>query len=163
MSFLLANVPDRAPFDITDLNQPRLNRIETAIQPLGRAIRNPTAAYDIVFDLSGTERGLRSACQSVTPGGRLCTLSHLPSASQTDFLLEEILHRDVTFTASYLDGGDSNLAFSMHLLESRWTSSWSSLLAIQPLDALPQLLETRAASFANKTILDMTMLSCGEP
>lgn len=155
MAFLLFNEP-AVTFDVTDLDEVRLDRMEQVIAPRGRTVRPPSGQYDVVLDVSGSVGGLRLACERVGPGGRLCTMSHLPGGTNADFVLELLVHKDVSFHLSYLNGEPSNLARSIALLEQEWTPAWSTLLEVRPLDALTDVFRHGSApSPAMKVIIDV--------
>lgn len=153
MAFLLFNEP-AVTFDVTDLDPVRLRRIGQVIGPRGRTVRKPSGQYDVVLDVSGSVNGLRVACESVAPGGRLCTMSHLPDGACATFLFDLLLHKDVTFNLSYLNGESGNLARSIALLEQQWVPAWSTLLEVRPLDALTDVFRDGSApSPAMKVII----------
>jgi len=154
MAFLLWH-ESAVAFDITDVNQLRLKRIGQVIDPRGRAIGTPSGAYDVVLDVSGSVSGLRVACDSVGPGGRLCTMSHLTSGTSAEFLLDLLVRKDVTFNLSYLNGESSNLSRSIALLEHSWTPAWSLLLDVPALDALPDVFREGPAPSSSKVIIDL--------
>ncbi|MHB8466239.1 MAG: hypothetical protein ACYDD7_15580 [Acidimicrobiales bacterium] len=155
LAFLLMHGETRTAFSVTDLNLARLDRMRRVIRPVGEAVANPAGKYDVVFDVSGAVSGLRLACQTVAPGGRICTMSHLPGGTTYEFLFEELMHKDVTFTISYLNGEPANLADAIRLIESHWGDQWDTMLNVVPLDRLPTVISERASSPWNKTIVDL--------
>ena len=158
MSFLLTHLEPRVAFEVTDLNPARLESIGRLIGPAGRGVGQPRGHYEVVFDVSGARSGLRTACESVMAGGRLCTLSHLADGTPAEFLFEHLPHKDVTFTISYLNGERSNLAGAVELLERYWDEDWDTLLEVRPLDALPRVMRERSKSHRNKTVIDLGYL-----
>ncbi len=154
MAFLLCNVSG-VTFDIAELDPARQCRISKVIGPHGRAVGEPSEQYDVVLDVSGTAAGLRLGCERVSPGGRLCTMSHLPETTDAQFLLTLLLHKDVTFNLSYLNGDTENLTKSIALLEQQWTPIWSSLLEVRPLTDLDGIFRDGPAAFGNKVVVDV--------
>jgi (R,R)-butanediol dehydrogenase/meso-butanediol dehydrogenase/diacetyl reductase len=141
-------------FDVTDLMADRLQRLGGVVAPLGAVVPEPTEEYAVVLDVSGTVSGLRSACDRVSPGGRLCTLSHLADDADVGFMLQTLVRKDVTLVFSYLDGPSTNLARAMLMLEE-WPPAWSALLDVRPLGELPEIFEGRASSPANKVVVEV--------
>ncbi|MGV1008318.1 MAG: zinc-dependent alcohol dehydrogenase [Dermatophilaceae bacterium] len=143
-------------FEVTDLDPSRLARLGSAIAPLGRAVSEPAGDYDVVVDVSGTVTGLRVACEVVRPGGRLCTMSHLPDHADVRFLPTLLEAKDVTLTMSYLNGPATTLTEAIRLLEGNWTANWGQLLEVKPLNDLPSVFAERNRSIANKAVIDVT-------
>jgi threonine dehydrogenase-like Zn-dependent dehydrogenase len=141
------------PFDITDTNADRLALLAHAVAPIGTAVARPEGEYDVVFDVSGSEGGLRAACDHVRPGGRLCTLSHLGGHSTADFLLEAITYNDITFKVSFLNGELETLRIAARLLSERWTPAWDEIIEIVPLADLQRAYEGRRGSPWCKTLV----------
>jgi hypothetical protein len=81
-------------------------------------------------------------------------MSHLPSATSADFLLDLLVRKDVTFNLSYLNGEASNLARSIALLEQCWTPAWNTLLDLRPVESLPGVFRD-AQSSSIKVIIDL--------
>jgi threonine dehydrogenase-like Zn-dependent dehydrogenase len=149
---LSAERPDH-PFAVDDLRPERLAHIAGAC-PLAQPIATSAVTeYDVVFDLSGTEDGLRAATDRVIRGGRLCTMSHLDGYATADFLLAALTRRDVTFTVSYLNGERTNLARAASLIGERWTPAWDATIETVPFDALQDAFARRRLSPACKTIV----------
>ena len=156
MAFALCRQRPALNFEITDAMPERLAGIEAAISPVGRAVAAPDGEYDVVFDLSGTESGLRLACEHTLGGGRLCSMSH-PNGDQIGaFLLSTILREDITFTASYLNGESAVLEEAARLLEQRWSSDWDRLIEVIPLEQIQTAYENRPSSPYCKTIIDVS-------
>jgi|HubBroStandDraft_6_1064221.scaffolds.fasta_scaffold59237_3 threonine dehydrogenase-like Zn-dependent dehydrogenase len=153
MAFALCNQSPAHPFDIIDLSSNRLAFIGAAISPNGRAVLQPASEYDVVFDLSGSESGLRVGCTYVKPGGRLCSMSHLDGYTTAEFLLAALTRKDVTFTVSYLNGEAENLATATRLLTETWSTSWDRLLELVPIDQLQQAFGRRRTSPWCKTVI----------
>lgn len=154
MAFLLCN--ETITFDVTDLEPERLSRIGQAIGDQGRTVGTPPRGrYDVVLDVSGSVSGLEVACEAVRPGGRLCTMSHLPDRTDAQFLLDLLLHKDVTFTLSYLNGQSTNLARSMTLLEQQWTPQWGALLDLRPLADLADVFGSGSTVSSSKVVIDI--------
>ena len=151
MAFTLHH--DALKFDITDAMPERSALIAGVIEPVGRAIKNPEVEYDVVFDLSGTESGLRAACAHVVPGGRVCSMSHIDGAAPGAFLLTALTRRDVSFKVSYLNGERSNVAHAAELLRDAWDASWDAVVDIIPLEGLAQAFHGRRASPWCKTVI----------
>jgi threonine dehydrogenase-like Zn-dependent dehydrogenase len=145
-----------ASFDIAEQSPSRASQIESAVSPLGRLVPQPKEdEYDVVFDLSGSESGLKAGCRLVKPGGRLCSMSHLDGHSDASFLLAALTRRDVSFTVSYLNGEWSNLETAVSLLEDGWSATWEGLLRIVSVDDLQREFETRRAAPWCKTVIDL--------
>ncbi|MDX6306975.1 MAG: hypothetical protein QOI06_21 [Nocardioidaceae bacterium] len=153
MSFALRTCSPSTSFDITDVMPARLGSIAAVISPTGRGVPEPEGEYDIVFDLSGTESGLRSACASVRAGGRLCSMSHIAGPAAGSFLLSSLTRRDVTFTVSYLNGERDTLRAAADLLDGGWTPAWDALVEVVPLADLQGAFERRPRSHSCKTMI----------
>jgi len=153
MSFALSMSPSPFAFDVIDRLESRVQLIAHAAAPHGRRISEVSRSYDVVFDLSGTEDGLRLACESVKPGGRLCTMSHLDGYGDAPFLLAALTRRDVTFKVSYLNGEPENLKIAAGLLSTQWNARWSNAVQVVPLDGLQSAFEGRRESLHCKTII----------
>lgn len=141
------------PFDVVDTDPLRLDRLGRVIAPSGRAITAPSGRYDVVIDASGTAGGLRAACDSAGPGGRLSTMSHLPDGTDVGFLLG--VRSDITVTFSYLNGEPANLRASVDLLERYWTPGWNALLDIRSLRDLPAVFREGSVPGSFKVIIDV--------
>lgn len=141
------------PFEITDVLTSRLALAQAAAEPIGRAVGRPTGEFDIVFDLSGSESGLRAGCHYVKPGGKLCSMSHLDGYSNGDFLLGALTRRDVTFTVSYLNGERETLRRAASALEEAWSGPWDHLMDVVPLKGLPEAFATRRTAPRCKTVV----------
>lgn len=146
---------DALSFEITDPITPRLSLTKEAAAPHGRAVAQPDGEYDLVFDLSGSESGLRAACSHVKPGGRLCSMSHLDGYSSCDFLLGSLTRKDVSFKVSYLNGEPEILRAAANLLERAWTPAWDKLVKIVPLDQLQEAFESRRTAPWCKTVIEI--------
>lgn len=155
MAFALCRQRPALEFEITDLIGERLDRIEPAIRPAGRCVAAPEGEYDVVFDLSGTESGLRVACDHVRPGARICSMSHPSGEEISPFLVSAILRLDVTFTVSYLNGEPVRLQEAARLLERGWGPEWGATLEILPLNELQDAYEQRPRSPWCKTVIDV--------
>ena len=155
-SFALCNGRPIGAFDVTDINHGRLSRLEKALEPVGRAVSEVTEQYDVVMDVSGTATGLRAACVAVSPGGRLCTVSHLPDHADISFLLDILIHKDATLAISYLNGSVSTMVAAIRLLETNWTPTWKHLIEVRPLSDLKSVFAQRSASSANKVVIDVS-------
>jgi threonine dehydrogenase-like Zn-dependent dehydrogenase len=156
MAFALCNGSIRPPFEITDESASRLSLIAGAVGPSGVAVAKPTGEYDVVFDLSGSESGLRAACIYVRAGGRLCSLSHLDGCSTGEFLLPALTRRDVAFKISYLNGERDTLHTAARLLAEHWSPSWERILEVVPIERLAQSFEQRRGSAWCKTIVKVS-------
>lgn len=154
-AFALCGTGHIAGFDVMERNPVRLARIGRSIEPLGRAVSEPAAPYDVVVDASGTVAGLRTACEVVSRGGRLCTLSHLPDDADAGFLLHLLSTKDVSVAISYLNGPATTLTEAIRLLERDWTARWDDLIEVRPLSDLPSVFAQRSTSTANKVIIDV--------
>ncbi len=155
MAFALCNRGRPIPFDITDEMPSRLALIAKAVDPLGTAVSTPRGEYDVVFDLSGSESGLRLACESVKRGGKVCSLSHLEGYTNGEFLLPTLTPRDATFTVTYLNGEIENLKHAVTMLADRWGPDWDAIIEIVPLHHLQEAYESRRRSGWCKTIVEI--------
>jgi threonine dehydrogenase-like Zn-dependent dehydrogenase len=154
MAFALCRQAPAVAFEITDEMASRLALIKAAVAPLGQAVAHPQGEYDVVFDLSGSESGLRLACTHTRPGGRLCSMSHLDGYSTADFLLGSLTRRDVTFTVSYRNGERETLGVAIELLERGWSPAWDRLVEVVPLDQLQDAFENRRRAPWCKTLIE---------
>ena len=163
MAFALSHADIATAFDVTDTDRARLDSLEPLLGTRGTTTLSPSRnGYDVVLDCSGDPSGLRSACDHVVPGGRLCTMSHLP-ADAAGFLLEALLHKDVTFNLSYLNGERGNLERAIRLLEQHWDERWDQLLEVRPPSDLVDAIANRSQSPKNKTIIDLRTRQPGVP
>ena len=153
-AFVLCHTAQVTGFDVTDREPTRLARLAEVVAPVGLAAAAPSDAYGVVLDVSGTVAGLQEACERLAPGGRLCTMSHLPDDADVG-LLERLVHKDATVTISYLNGPATTLARAVRLLEQSWSPEWDRLLDVRPLDDLPAVLAGRSTSSANKVVIDV--------
>jgi threonine dehydrogenase-like Zn-dependent dehydrogenase len=153
MAFALSTSPSPFAFDVIDRVESRVGLLTNAAAPCGRRIREVTGPYDVVFDLSGSEDGLRLACDSVKPGGRLCVMSHLDGYGGAPFLLGALTRRDVTFKVSYLNGEPENLRIAASLLSTWWNVQWEDALEVVPFESLQSAFERRRESPRCKTIV----------
>jgi threonine dehydrogenase-like Zn-dependent dehydrogenase len=156
LAFALSRVQRSTPVEVTDLLATRLSLLGRAADPQVRAVSMAEGEYDVVFDLSGTEDGLRVATGSVRAGGTLCVLSHLVAESSGGFLLKALTRRDVTFKVSYLNGERANLERAAHMLIDGWGVAWQDALEVVAIDDLQAAFERRRASPACKTIIQIT-------
>jgi threonine dehydrogenase-like Zn-dependent dehydrogenase len=155
MAFALCNNVPAIPFEIAESLEGRRVAIDAAIRPVGQGIAAPDGEYDVVFDLSGTESGLREACDHVKAGGRLCVMSHLGGYTSGDFLLDRLTRKDVTLTISYLNGEPDNLLSAARMLTKSWNASWDQLIEVLPLDRLQHAFESRRTSPWCKTLVQV--------
>lgn len=156
LAFAFSQMQRSTPVEVTDLLGTRLSLLDRAAAPQVRGVPAAAGEYDVVFDLSGTEDGLRVATSSVRAGGTLCVLSHLMAESSGGFLLKALTRRDVTFKVSYLNGERANLERAAHMLTDGWGVAWQGALEIVALDDLQAAFEQRRASPACKTIIQIT-------
>jgi threonine dehydrogenase-like Zn-dependent dehydrogenase len=156
MAFVLCNRSAGPKFEITDKSASRLSLIAGAIGSSGTPISEPTGEYDVVFDLSGSESGLRDACEHVIAGGRLCSMSHLDGRSTGEFLLPALTRRDVAFKLSYLNGERDTMQTAARLLAEHWSPAWEKILEVVPLERLPQAFEQHRESPWCKTIVKVS-------
>lgn len=153
MAFALCNGQPPIPFDIVDAMPSRLSAIGAAIAPTGRALPEPEGEYDVAFDLSGTEDGLRKACAHTKAGGTLCSMSHLSSDTPAPFLMGDLTRRDINFKVSYLNGERQTLAEAASLLDAGWSAAWNDLVEIVPLEELTEAFLRRRTSPWCKTVI----------
>ncbi len=159
LAFALACDPGSPPFDVVDVNADRLARLACPISGAGETIRRVDGLYDVVFDLSGSEDGLRRATAAVRPGGRLCTMSHLDGYSDASFLLGSLTRRDITFTVSYLNGNGEHLDTAIGMLARSWYGAWDDTFETVSGEDVRKAFSQRRSSPYNKTILDVRFLS----
>jgi threonine dehydrogenase-like Zn-dependent dehydrogenase len=155
MAFALCNREQPVPFDITDEMPSRLSLIAGAVDPIGTAVPAPRGEYDVVFDLSGSESGLRMACERVKRGGKVCSLSHLEGYTNGEFLLPTLTPRDATFTVTYLNGELENLQRAATMLGTGWGPRWDAIIEIVPLRRLPEAYQGRRQSSWCKTMIQI--------
>jgi (R,R)-butanediol dehydrogenase/meso-butanediol dehydrogenase/diacetyl reductase len=155
LAFAISTARPAISFEVTDTVRSRMALIESAA-PLAQGIDEPNGEYDVVFDLSGSESGLRSACAHTRPGGRLCTMSHLDGYSHADFLLGALTRRDITFTVSYLNGERETLHAAASALAHSWSPAWDQLLETVPIEALQEAFVTRRTTPRCKTLIEVS-------
>lgn len=143
-------------FDLVEVIPERLESIASAIEPMGRAVTEAIGEYDAVFDLSGAESGLRTACEKVRSGGRLCTMSHLDGYSNADFLLAALTRRDIPFKVSYINGEQETMDAAARLLSRSWSRKWDPLLEVVPLGDLQTAFERRRGSPFCQTLIQVS-------
>lgn len=161
MAFALCNHSPPIPFDITDRFRERLSLIVGAIAPTGQSVAQPQGCYDVVFDLSGTESGLKRACDIVSPGGRLCSMSHIDGAIAGPYLVRALTPRDATFTLSYLNGQPETMRMAADLLASGWSDVWDELVQVRPLAELQHAFDERPRSPWCKTMIAISPQQAG--
>jgi threonine dehydrogenase-like Zn-dependent dehydrogenase len=154
LAFALSSQKPALPFEITD-KLPARSALTAAATTSARAVPTPDGEYDVVFDLSGSEAGLSVACQHTTPGGRLCTMSHLDGYSKADFLLASLTRRDITFTVSYLNGERDTMRNAAIALAESWTPAWDRLVHVLPAESLQSAFETRRVAPWCKTLIEI--------
>jgi threonine dehydrogenase-like Zn-dependent dehydrogenase len=154
LAFALSRQEPALPFEITDI-LPARSALIAAASTAARAVPAPDGEYDVVFELSGSETGLRAACQHTRPGGRLCTMSHLDGYSNADFLLASLTRRDITFTVSYLNGEQDTMRSAAMALADSWTPAWDQLLHVLPAESLQNALQTRRTVPWCKTLIEI--------
>ena len=155
LAFALCAQEPGIDFELTDLLPERLDAIAKAIQPRGRAVATPAGEYDVVFDLTGSEGGLRAASGWVRAGGRLCSMGHPLGEEINPAFLVDVLPKDVTFITSYLNGEPSVLGRAARMLESAWSPRWDPLIELLPLSRLEQAYRARPESARCKTVIDV--------
>jgi threonine dehydrogenase-like Zn-dependent dehydrogenase len=155
MALALCNREPPVSFEITDSMAARLDRIAAVIGPRGLSAPKPTGEYDAIFDLSGTEAGLRRACELVRPGGKICSMSHPTGDPVSPFLVGAIMRRDITFTVSYLNGERSTLVEAARLLERHWDLDWDEMIEPIPVNRLQEAYEQRRSSPWCKTVIEI--------
>jgi threonine dehydrogenase-like Zn-dependent dehydrogenase len=154
MAFALSSAGPPIPFEILDTVPSRVELIQRATRH-AKAVVEPAIEYDIVFDLSGSESGLRLACRHTRPGGKLCTMSHLDGYSSADFLLAALTRRDITFTVSYLNGERETLRAAAELISSQWNDDWDPVLHAVPIERLQDAFASRREAPWCKTVVDV--------
>jgi len=155
LAFALCKQRPALDFDLTDLSAQRLAAIAPPVSPIGRTTSDPDGEYDVVFDLTGNESGLRAAGAWVRDGGRICSMGH-PLGEEIDpMFLSTVLPKDVTFVTSYLNGAPSVLREAARLLEQEWSPEWDKLIELLPLSHLKQAFEGRPESAYCKTVIDV--------
>lgn len=146
---------DGIPFDLVDHLPSRVARVETAAGEVMRGRSHPDGEYDVVFDLSGSESGLRAACEHTRSGGKLCSMSHLDGYTSADFLLAALTRRDITFTVSYLNGERDRLRAAASMLEQEWGRDWEGTIGVVPFGELPAAFEARREAPWCKTLVEI--------
>jgi L-iditol 2-dehydrogenase len=142
-------------FEIVETLPRRRATIASAVEPVGRAVTRAEGEYDAVFDLSGSESGLRLACARVRSGGRLCTMSHLDGYSKADFLLAALTRRDIAFKVSFINGKRATMDTAAALLAKSWNSRWEQVIEVLPLDRLQSAFEARRHSPYCQTLVEV--------
>jgi threonine dehydrogenase-like Zn-dependent dehydrogenase len=153
MAFALS--VDGIPFDLVDHLPSRVARVGAAAGEVMRGGSHPDDEYDVVFDLSGSESGLRTACEHTRSGGKLCSMSHLDGYTSADFLLAALTRRDITFTVSYLNGERDRLRAAASMLEQEWSSDWDGIIGVVPFGELPDAFEARREAPWCKTLVEI--------
>jgi threonine dehydrogenase-like Zn-dependent dehydrogenase len=155
VAFAFASHPQPVILDIVDRLPTRSRRLAGLAGAATRALDAPDGDYDVVLDTSGSEDGLALACGHVAPGGRLTTVSHLPTGTAATFLLDALRTKDVTLVISYLNGDVDTMERSNRLLERQWSTAWDEVLDVRPLDELPYIIGAHLTSSANKVVIDV--------
>lgn len=155
VAFAFTSLPHPATVDIVDRAPTRSRLLARLVGGVARALDGPDGEYDVVLDASGSESGLALACRHVAPGGRLTTVSHLPTRTAATFLLDALRTKDATLVISYLNGEIDTLERSNRLLEQQWSAAWDGVLDVRPLDDLPYLVGAHLTSKANKVVFDV--------
>jgi threonine dehydrogenase-like Zn-dependent dehydrogenase len=153
MAFALS--VDGIHFDLIDPLPSRVARIGAAAGNAMRGGGHPDGEYNLVFDLSGSESGLRAACEHTRSGGKLCSMSHLDGYASADFLLAALTRRDITFTVSYLNGERDRLRAAATMLEQEWSSDWDEVIGVVPFGELPDAFEARREAPWCKTLVEI--------
>jgi len=155
LAFALCEQSPALAFDVTDLSAERLAGLADRISPIGTALPDPNGEYDVVFDLTGNENGLRAACARVRDGGRILSMGH-PLGEEIDpVFLSNVLPKDVTFATSYLNGEPSVLRQAARLLSSEWSPAWDELIEMLPLKDLERAHRAHGSSTRCKTVFDV--------
>jgi threonine dehydrogenase-like Zn-dependent dehydrogenase len=154
LAFALSKASPAVPFTVTDV-LPRRAALITRATPHAAAVSEPDDEYEVVFDVSGSESGLRLACRHVRPGGKLCTMSHLDGYSSAEFLLAALTRRDVTFTVSYLNGERDTLRAAAAMLAGGWTEDWDRVIGTVPIQRLQEAFATRRDAGWCKTMIEI--------
>ena len=157
LAFGLSNESPALKFDIAESVPSRLKTVLAATSRASRSSGKPDD-YDLVFDLSGTESGLLTALQSVRPGGRVCSMSHLDGYSDANFLLRQLTRRDITFTVSYLNGEAETVNRAAFLLADHWSEVWTQTLEVKHVSELTDAFSNYRTRDDNKTIIDVGSL-----
>jgi threonine dehydrogenase-like Zn-dependent dehydrogenase len=155
LALALSTASPSIAFEIADPVPSRRKLVERAAL-VATGVADPHGEYDVVFDMSGSESGLRSACAHTRPGGRLCTMSHLDGYSSADFLLAALTRRDITFTVSYLNGEQDTLRAAAEILAKGWTSDWGRLVEAVPVERLQEAFATRREAPWCKTLIEVS-------
>jgi L-iditol 2-dehydrogenase len=155
LAFALSTCDPPISFEIVDTIASRSSLVASAASQ-ATAIAEPKAEYDVVFDLSGAESGLRVACAHTKSGGRLCTMSHLDGYSSAEFLLSALTRREITFTVSYLNGEPETLRAAATTLAQKWTPAWDNGLVTVPIKALQETFLARRETRTCKTVVAVT-------
>lgn len=154
-AFGLTYSSDVEQFDCIDLLSTKAEHLSFSA-PRCSALREVGEnTYDLVFDVSGTVHGLRRACETVRPGGRLCVMSHLTGYGSTDFLVPILTPKDVSLIFSLENGEPINMQRAIALIDDNWDLAWYNLLAIKPWYGLPEAFEQRRDSIENKVVIDL--------
>lgn len=143
------------PFDLVDPIGSRVARIQAGAGAGMRGGDTPDGEYDVVFDLSGSESGLRDACAHTRAGGRLCSMSHLGGYTSADFLLAALTRHDITFTVSYLNGELDSLRAAAAMLERQWSAPWDGVIEVVPCSELPRAFDERREAPWCKTLIEI--------
>ena len=147
--------------DFTDLNTMRLSHIAQLDSNI-TATRNPADRnYDLVFDLSGSLDGLKSALNFVRRGGRVVSMSHLDGYGDSGFLLPMLTRQDIHFLVSYLNGEPRNMAVAVEIIKQTQLSFHSDVIEIYPVAQLGSAFENRRRSSYCKTIIDISAKKTG--
>ncbi len=144
-------------FDVLEQSKERLDKISKCIPDKARCLTTVSSKYDVVFDVSGTDEGLKISCKHTISGGRLSSMSHLYGAKSAHFLYTDLLRKDIIFNQSYLNGEKENIIIAIDLLCKNWSINWDILLSVQPITKLQKIFENRPNSPYNKDIIDLTI------
>jgi L-iditol 2-dehydrogenase len=155
LAFALCMQRPALDFDVTDLSAERLAALASPISPVGTALPDPDGEYDVVFDFTGNESGLRAACARVRDGGRVCSMGHPVGEEIDPVFLSNVMPKDVSFVTSYLNGEPSVLRKAADLLMREWSPAWNELIELHPLKDLERAYEQRGNSPHCKTVIDV--------
>lgn len=112
--------------------------------------------YDLVFEVSGSSRGLRTALDMVRLGGRIVLVGLQADGAAPGWLLREVSQRELTLIGPQAHVFASDFRQAVAFLDSgRGAHAWPLIApSVLPLSALPDVLTATGGRRPLKTLFD---------